>query len=190
MYLAEHFPGESGERHLRSFGIARSIFGRPGPLSATPGLFAHFVNSNDVIHLHDRVTHRESYIALDESALGKQRQFPHAGHHSVVRCTLFKQDFNACVAIADREKAGDFAAGHGSAFGSFVFAKGAAFCFPWTYEALRIARCADGSAEFHDGLVEVAGAMLVDERCREFFNFAADDGFTDARRAIPNRECD
>ena len=122
------------------------------------------------------------------SAIRKGGQFPHAGHDGVVRGALFEQDFGRGVAFSDDKSAGDFAAGHGGAFGSLVLAKRAAFCFQWTDKALRIARRANGGAEFHDGLVEVAGAARVDECSREFLNFAADGRFADGIVRFPSAD--
>jgi len=88
-----------------------------------------------------------------------------------------QEDFGTVWAFAGGERTGDPAGGHGSAFRGAVFAEGPAFTGPGTDEALRVSRSAEGSPEFHDGLVVVAGMPWVNERLGELVYLAADGGF-------------
>ena len=99
------------------------------------------------------------------------RQLPHAGHDGCVCGALLQEDFVGSAACSLDEGEGDLCGDAGFALGGGVFASGFAARLHRALEAERVAGKADGCAEFHHGLVEIAGALGVDELCGELLDF-------------------
>ena len=158
----QHFAGQAGERHPGGFAQ-----GNPAALAAGDGhrldiVFKDGADAHVVVDLHDGVADGHAQILLRDGGIAQGGQLPQAGHHGLRGGPLLQQHLAACrrraAAPMRTESAwADFAAQHVRPGGRFVLAAGDAVGGERAHQALRIAGQADGRAQLHERLVEIAG---------------------------------
>ena len=107
---------------------------------------------------------------------GELGELPEAGHDGEGGGAVFEKDFGCGGAGAKGKGVGDGFGTHGGALEGGVLAAGAAKRVEWAGKALGGAGEADGCAELHHGLVEVAGQGGMEEGGGEGVDGAGEGG--------------
>ena len=159
----EDFAGQAGQRLFEQVED-----GDPDALAGVAGeefllVDGEAVDGHVVIRIRDGVTDGEQEHVLAFLAFFDTGQLPHVGHLRGVGRAALQEDFGFGPLAALHEGERGLLAEHFFGTGDGVLAAGGATFADRAGEAHRRFGKADCGAEFHHGLIEIAGALGVDE---------------------------